>query len=176
MDGWVQAFIVIAAIAIVLQLVVLAAMALSIKKTTEQMTKMAAEVHTRTIPLLDAANAFVADARPKLEMVTTNLAETTVILKKNVERLDVTVNDIVDRTRLQVIRADELVTRTLDRVEETTETVHHTVISPVRQVSGVIQGITSALGVFLGGSRRAKKTVGVPQRSNQRWACSTRPR
>ena len=157
MDGWVQAFVVIAAVAIVLQLVVLAAMAFSIKKTTEQMTKMAAEVHTRTIPLLDASNAFVADAKPKLEMITTNLAETTVILKKQMERLDVTVSDIVDRTRLQVIRADELVTRTIDRVEETTETVHHTVISPVRQVSAVVQGITSALGVFMGGKRQARK-------------------
>ena len=157
MDGWVQAFVVIAAVAIVLQLVVLAVMALSIKKTTEQMSKMAAEVHARAIPLLDTANAFATDATPKLEMITTNLAETTVMLKKQMERLDATVTDIVDRTRLQVIRADEMVTRTLDRVEETTETVHHTVISPVRQVSGVIQGITSALGVFLGGSKRTAK-------------------
>ena len=32
----------------------------------------------------------------------------------------------IDRTRLQVIRADELVNRTLDRVEETGELVHKT--------------------------------------------------
>ena len=53
-----------------------------------------------------------------------------------IERLDATVNDIVDRTRLQVIRADELVNRTMDRVEETTEMVHRTVVSPIRQLSG----------------------------------------
>lgn len=165
MEGWVEAFIVIAAVAIVLQLVVLAVMALSIRKTTEQMTRMAAEVHTRTLPLLDAANGMVQDTQPKLEMITSNLAETSVMLKKQMERLDVTVNDIVDRTRLQVIRADELVTRTLDRVEETTDTVHHTVISPVRQVSGVIQGISSALGVFLGSSKRKQRKEGERARA-----------
>jgi len=45
----------------------------------------------------------------------------------------------VDRTRLQVIRADELLNRTMDRIEETTDVVHRTVVSPVRQLSGLVQ-------------------------------------
>jgi ElaB/YqjD/DUF883 family membrane-anchored ribosome-binding protein len=160
MDGWVEAFIVIAAVAIVLQLAVLSAMALSIKKTTEQMQKMAAEIQSRTLPLLDMANHILSDTKPRLDIITNNLAETSVILKKQMERLESTVDDIVDRTRLQVIRADEMVTRTLDRVEETTDVVHHTVISPVRQVSAVVQGITSALGVFMGSSKRRARKEG----------------
>ena len=160
MDGWVQAFIVIAAVAIVLQLVVLAVMALSIKKTTEQMSKMAAEVQSRTLPLLDMANGILSDTKPRLDIITNNLAETSVMMKKQMQRLESTVDDIVDRARLQVIRADELVTRTLDKVEETTETVHHTVISPVRQVSAVVQGITSAIGVFTGSAKRRQRKEG----------------
>jgi hypothetical protein len=72
----------------------------------------------------------------------------------------------VDRTRLQIIRADELLTRTLDRVEETSDMVHKTVISPVRQLSGVIQGISVGLEFLLGsrarrngGSREARQPV-----------------
>ena len=78
--------------------------------------------------------------------------------------MDATVNDIVDRTRLQVIRADELVNRTMDRVEETTEMVHRTVISPVRQLSGLMQGVSAGLEFFLGRKRRQSRDgVGVPQ-------------
>ena len=77
-----------------------------------------------------------------------------------IERLDATVSDAVDRTRLQVIRADELLNRTLDRVESTTDLVHKTVLSPVRQFSGLVQGITSGLE-FLIGTRRGKRN-GVP--------------
>jgi hypothetical protein len=75
--------------------------------------------------------------------------------------VDATVNDILDRTRLHVIRADELVTRTMDRVEETTDMVHHTVISPVRQVAGIVQGLTAGLATLLG--RRTRDRAGVPQ-------------
>jgi hypothetical protein len=83
-----------------------------------------------------------------------------------VERVDATVSDVVDRTRLQIIRADDLLTRTLDRVEETSEMVHKTVVSPVRQVSGLIQGVTAGLEFFLagrgrrnGGSRESRRAV-----------------
>ena len=72
----------------------------------------------------------------------------------------------MDRARLQIIRGDELLTRTLDRVEETTEIVHKTVVSPVRQFSGLIQGLTAGLEFLLGnrarrngGSRDARRPV-----------------
>jgi hypothetical protein len=72
----------------------------------------------------------------------------------------------VDRARLQIIRGDELLTRTLDRVEATSEIVHKTVVSPVRQVSGIIQGVTASIEFLLGsrgrkngGSRDARRPV-----------------
>ncbi len=157
MDAWLKVFIAATAVAVVLQLVILIALFVSVKKTTERMEKMAGEVQARTLPLLDMANGVLSDVRPRLDVITTNLADTTVTMKKQMERLEVTVNDIVDRTRLQVIRADEMVSRTLDKVEETTDMVHHTVVSPVRQVGGVVQGITAALSVFLGQKRRRTK-------------------
>ena len=57
---------------------------------------------------------------------------------------------------------DELLNRTLDRVESATDLVHKTVLSPVRQLSGLVQGITSGLE-FLIGSRRKRNGVPVPQ-------------
>jgi hypothetical protein len=67
---------------------------------------------------------------------------------------------------LQVIRADELLSRTLDRVEETSDMVHQTVVSPVRQFSGLIQGVTAGIEFLLGGrghrnggSREARRPV-----------------
>jgi hypothetical protein len=40
--------------------------------------------------------------------------------------------------------------------------VHKTVVSPVRQLSGLVQGITSGLD-FLFGGRRKRTGVSVPQ-------------
>jgi len=61
---------------------------------------------------------------------------------------------VVDRARLQIIRTDELFTRTLDRVEQTSDMVHKTVVSPVRQLSGLMQGITVGLEFLFGNRSR----------------------
>jgi len=79
------------------------------------------------------------------------------------ERLDATVNDILDRARLQVIRADEFLNRTMDRVEDATEAVHKTVVSPVRQVSGLFRGLSVGVEALLGGRRRRRHERSVQQ-------------
>ena len=79
-------------------------------------------------------------------------------------RLDATLSDVLDRARLQVIRADELLNRTMDKVEETTEVVHKTVVSPLRHVSGFVNAISTGVEVLLGQKRRPPRNgMGVPQ-------------
>jgi hypothetical protein len=53
-----------------------------------------------------------------------------------------------------VIRADEMVTRTMDKVEETSEKVQHTVLSPVRHVSGILAGLSAGVNAFFTGQKR----------------------
>ena len=84
------------------------------------------------------------------------------MLRSQVQRLDATVTDVVDRTRLQVIRTDELVSRTLDRVEETTDLVHHSVILPLRQIAGLVSGLTVGAGALLGRLRGRRQRNGEP--------------
>ena len=71
--------------------------------------------------------------------------------------------DGLERTRLQVIRADELVNRTLDKVESATDIVHRTVVSPARQISGIFHGVTAGLEFLVGGKRRQRNGMSVPQ-------------
>jgi len=85
------------------------------------------------------------------------------MIRAQIERIDATVSDVIDRTRLQVIRADELVNGTMDRLEETRDVVHKTVISPIRQISGVVQGVTAGLEFLIGSRRRQRDGVTVPQ-------------
>jgi methyl-accepting chemotaxis protein len=147
-------------VAVVVQVVVLLAILVTVRKSSARMEALANEVQRRAIPTLDAAQQLIQSSRPKVEEIISNLAASTGTLKGQLERLDATVSDVMDRTRLQIIRADEIVTRTMDRVEETTDIVHHTVISPVRQVAGLVQGITAGIGSLFGGRRRSQ--VGVP--------------
>lgn len=147
-------FIAVTAAAVVLQAFILVAMYFAMRKTSAKVESLASDVTTKVLPTVDVAHKMLVEVRPKIEATVTNVNETTNMVRAQMERLDATVTDVVDRTRLQVIRADELVSRTLDKVEETTEMVHRTVVSPVRQVSGLIQGLTVGFEALFGKKHR----------------------
>jgi ABC-type transporter Mla subunit MlaD len=152
-------------IAVAIQAAVLIGVLLTVKKSSAKMESLAEELQKRTLPVLDATNAMLQTARPQVETIVSNLAEASTMLKDQVSRIDQTVTDVVDRTRLQVVRADELVSRTMDKVETTTDFVQHTVVSPVRQVAGVLQALTTGMNVLFG-KRRASgngRAAGVPR-------------
>jgi methyl-accepting chemotaxis protein len=152
-------------IAVTIQAVVLIGLLLTVRKSAAKMESVTDELQKHTLPLLDATNAMVQTARPQLETIISNLSDTSSMLKDQVSRIDETVTDVVDRARLQVVRADELVSRTMDRVETTTEFVQHTVVSPVRQVAGILQALNTGMTVLFGRRRQASGNghgVGVP--------------
>jgi len=156
-------FIAITASALTLQAVVLGAMYIAMRKSSERMEALAAEVKTKILPTAETVQAMLVELRPKIENTVNNVSETSALVRGQMQRLDATVNDALDRSRLQIIRADELVSRTLDHVEESTETLHKTVISPIRQISGIIRGVSAGLEFFIAGKRRRNHGVTVPQ-------------
>jgi len=164
MDNLTPIFIAVTAAAVILQAGLLLGMYLAMRKTSTRLESLAEEVKTKALPTIDSAQALLADIRPKLQVIADNLAETTSTVREQVQRVDATVNDVVDRARLQVIRADDLLSRTLDRVEETSEIVHKTVVSPVRQFSGLIQGLTAGIEFFVAGRGRKNGRSRDPRR------------
>jgi methyl-accepting chemotaxis protein len=154
MENLTPIFIAVTGAAVVLQACILAAMYIAMRKSTERMEAIATEVKAKLLPAAEHAQLLLADVRPKLEVIAENMQESTTLVRAQLERLDATVNDVVDRARLQVIRGDELLTRTLDRVEQTTDMVHNTVVSPIRQFSGLMQGISVGLEFLFSGRAR----------------------
>ena len=150
-------------IAVVIQAGVLIALYLAVRKSSARMEALAVEVKTKVLPTVETAQSMLVELRPKIETILGNFSDSSTMVRGQLGRLDATVNDVLDRTRLQVIRADELLNRTMDRVEETTEMVHKTVVSPVRQLSGLMQGLTVGLEFLFAGKRRRREGVTVPQ-------------
>jgi hypothetical protein len=164
MDKLVPLFIIFTAVAVIIQAGILVALFVVVRKTSGRVEKLASEVNTKALPLIETTQTLLVEVKPRVIDIVTNAEESARIARAQMERLDATVSDIVDRTRLQVIRADELVNRTMDRVEETTDMVHRTVVSPIRRLSGLVQGLSAGLEFFLGRKRRQPRDgMGVPQ-------------
>ena len=154
-------FIAVTAAAVVLQMLILLVMCVVIFNLSKKLKAVTDETQSRLLPMLDNAKVmqqdvkvFLETSRPKIDVILDNLAHMTTTTRAEVERVDATVHDLLDRVRLQVIRVDEMLTHTLDRVEETSERVQHSVMSPVRHISGLVQAISVGVGTFFRSQQR----------------------
>ncbi len=163
-DNLLRIFIAVTTFAIVVQAGIMVGLYLAVRKSTAKMDALAAEVKSKALPTIETVQSLLVEMRPKIDVMTTNFSESSTLVRNQLGRIDATLTDALDRARLQVIRADELLNRTMDKVEETSEIVHKTVISPLRQVNGLMAAISTGVEVFLGQKRRHPKNgAGVPQ-------------
>jgi len=161
MDEKLTIFIAITSAAVVIQMLILAGMFFTLRALSTHLKSTADEIKAQAFPLLENGKAMQADIKkiletsaPKVELVLDNAAAISTTAYAGIGRVESTVNDILDRARLQVIRADEMVTRAMDTVEDTTEKVAHSVTSPVKHASGLVQGITAGVGAYFGQKRK----------------------
>jgi len=163
-DTLLRIFIAVTTFAVVVQAGILVGLYLAVRKSTAKMDALATEVKSKALPTIETVQSLLVEMRPKIDVMTTNFSESSTLVRNQLGRIDAALTDALDRTRLQVIRADELLNRTMDKVEETSEVVHKTVISPLRQVNGLMAAISTGVEVFLGQKRRHPKNgAGVPQ-------------
>src|SRR6185437_3850759 len=162
MNGLLIIFIAVTAAAVLLQAGILAGMYFAMRKTSAKVESLADEVKTKVLPTAELAHSIMSELRPKIAIVADNVSVSTTMLRTQMERVDATLTDIVDRTRLQVIRADEFVNSTMDKLEETREVMQRTVVSPVKQLSGLMHGVSAGFEALFS-RRRQRSSVAAPQ-------------
>ncbi|HEX3104536.1 MAG TPA: hypothetical protein VHQ22_08815 [Terriglobales bacterium] len=162
MNGLLIIFIAVTAAAVLLQAGILAGMYFAMRKTSAKVESLADEVKTKVLPTAELAHSMMSELRPKIAIVVDNVSVSTTMLRTQMERVDATLTDIVDRTRLQVIRADEFVNSTMDKLEETREVMQRTVVSPVKQLSGLMHGVSAGFEALFS-RRRERSSVAAPQ-------------
>ncbi|MGD0467333.1 MAG: hypothetical protein ABSA54_03060 [Terriglobales bacterium] len=163
-DNLLRIFIAVTTFAVVVQAGILVALYLAVRKSSARMEALATEVRSKALPTMETVQDILMELRPKIDVMSVNFSESSTLVRNQLGRIDATLTDALDRARLQVIRADELLNRTMDRVEETSEVVHKTVLSPLRQVDGLMAAISTGVEVFLGQKRRQPRNGGgVPQ-------------
>jgi hypothetical protein len=156
--------IVVTGVAVLIQMGILLGMFIALKKTTGKVELLSEDIRTKVLPTAQLVQEMLAELRPKIFTVVDNVSASTTAVRNQVERLDATLTDIVDRTRLQVIRADEFVNHTMDKLEETREAVQRTVVSPVRHLSGLMHGLQVGFEAFLG---RRREQNGAPAQQDE---------
>ncbi len=148
MSGWVEAFIVIAAVAIVIQMGVMVGMLLSLKKSLEHFTRVSTDLQARIDPILTRVNRILEDSEGRISSVMGDTAEITRLARSQAQKVDRIFTDTIERLQIQVIRADQILTGAMEVVDEAGTKFRNTLWGPIRQASAVMKGIKVGLDML----------------------------
>lgn len=147
-DTIITIFVVVAAVALVVQLGILFALYKALRQTSDRMEGIAGRLEQQATPVLATAAAILDDAKPKIAEITTNLAETSASVRSHVGEVGHATSEIMERARLQAVRLDEFMISAAQKVEATSELLQHKVLSPMRRVRAVVTALNAGLSFF----------------------------
>lgn len=163
MSGWLASFIVIAAVAIVVQMAILLAMFLQVRTAIRNFTRLAADLQARVDPILVRANRILENSEDRIASIMTDASELTRITRNQAQKVDRVFTEAVERLRLQIVRADQIVTGTIEVVEEAGSTFRRRLWDPLNQASAMIKGIKAGLDFIRGPKRRTNSGEAAAQ-------------
>jgi hypothetical protein len=160
--GLLIAFVAVTSVAVVLQMLILLGMYISVRQMGKRVDALQTKVNEQVLPLVEKVRGLVDESTPKLQNVVTNLSETSDLVRAQAGKIDEAVTEIVGIARTQAGNAGLLASRTMERVDIAAEAIQHTVTSPMRKVSALLEGLAAGVGEFVGGRkvRRAKVVPG----------------
>lgn len=148
MSGWVEAFIVIAAVAIFVQMCILIAMFVQVKVAVTTFTRIGKDLQERANPILQRTNRILENSEDRIASIVGDAAELTRLVRGQAQKADRVVTEATERLRAQIIRTDQILTGTLEVIEEAGTTFRRGLWEPVNQASAVIKGIKAGLDFF----------------------------
>jgi uncharacterized protein YoxC len=156
MQFWMEFFSIVSAIALIVQVSILIALFLQMKRTTESINKVVNDLNARVSPILTRTQLLLDDTQPKLTTLVEDASQIVYLARGQAQKLDRVVTDATDRLRGQLVRADRIVTGTLEAVEDAGFAMRKNFMGPVQKASALIQGIKIGLDVLR--SRRGHKS------------------
>jgi uncharacterized protein YoxC len=152
MENWIG---VVIAIALVVQVTVLTMLFLQTRETLAQMQRTIAEMNSKISPILTRVQILLEDTQPKISTMVSDAAHIVYLARGQAQKVDRVFTDATDRLRGQLVRADRILTGTLEAVEEAGSQFKHSVWKPMQKASALIQGIK--VGIDLLRSRRGSR-------------------
>lgn len=143
-------FVGMVAIALVVQAIALIAMAVGASKARKRGLEIVEEVRLKMMPILDNTQSFIHDTAPKVKIITENFVETSHVVRAKAQEFDVTASDLNAKARAQAARVDGIVTSALNTTTDVAETIQRGIKVPLREVSGIINGVKAGLDVLVG--------------------------
>jgi hypothetical protein len=158
MQFWMEFFSIVAAIALVIQVAILVGLFVQFRKTTESLNRMITDLHERMGPILTRTQIMLDDTQPKISALVEDASNVVYMARVQAQKMDKIFTEASDRLRGQLVRADRIMTGTLEAVEDAGTQVRRSFLGPVQKVSAIVHGIKIGLDVLRSRRREPEPT------------------
>jgi hypothetical protein len=165
MQLWLEIFSLVAAAALIVQVVILTALFFQLRKTTENMNRLVGDLHSRVGPILTRVQILLDDTQPKISSMVNDASHIVYLARGQAQKSDRVFTDAADRLRGQLVHADRILTGTLEAVEDAGSKFKHNFWKPVQKASALVQGIK--VGLDLLRSRRGRRSGDEPREQQE---------
>ncbi len=165
MQFWLEVFCIIAAIALVIQVVILTLLFFELKRTSESTNRLVTDLQSRVGPILTRVQILLDDTQPKISAMVNDASHIVYLARGQAQKIDRVVTDAADRLRGQLVHADRILTGTLEAVEDAGAKFSHSFWRPVQKASALVQGIK--VGLDLLRSRRGRSKGDEPREQQE---------
>lgn len=162
-DTLLLAFVAIAAVALLLQAILLFLLFLAARKAFSSMNEKMEELRTAALPVLSGSRDLLTRVGPRVEAaigkterlidrvsphvesVAADVSGITHGLKEQTAHVQVAADEIIDRVRTQTGRVDAMVTGVLNQADRAGALIADAVKRPLRQMSGIVASLKAAV-------------------------------
>jgi hypothetical protein len=155
MQNWVA---VVVAIALVVQVSLLAALFFQTRRTMQRLDKTVSDLNARAGPILTRVQILLDDTQPKIATMVSDAAHIVYLARGQAQKMDRVFTDAADRLRGQLLHVDRILTGTMEAVEDAGTQFRTSFWRPVQKASALVQGIKVGLDLLRsrkGGARHS---------------------
>ncbi len=141
-------FVALTGVAVLLQAILLLALFLAVRKTAKSLQDEIESLRSTVVPAILTTRDFVLRVGPKIESITTDVADLAHDMRAQSVELQSALTEILERVRRQTSRVDAMVGNVLDGVDRAGGFVVEAVSLPMRQVSALVASAKAIIGVL----------------------------
>jgi hypothetical protein len=159
------AFVIVTSVAVIIQMAILAGMYIQMRQANERVATLLNEFQARVNPILTHVDRLVSETQPRIVEIVADASEVAHIARSQAQKFDRVVTESLDRLRMQLLHADQILTGALETIEDTGSSFKRSVEGPVRQASAIIRGIKTGIEFFR--NRRTNGEAAVAETSDE---------
>src|SRR6266704_1293056 len=133
MQMWLEFFSIIAALALVVQVVILTLLLLQMRRTSENMNRVMGDLHARVGPILTRVQILLDDTQPKISNMVNDASHVVYLARGQAQKIDRIFTDAADRLRGQLMQADRILSGANEAMKDAGTKFSHSFWRPVQK-------------------------------------------